>query len=454
MATSMNKKREMILKGSIFTTILQLAGPLMLGNLAQTLYNLADAYWVSNKVGYEAFAAIGYVWPITFIFLSFSIGLSVAATSLISQSVGDDNYDNANRFAGQFFIISLFFGLIMGITGSLITPLVIHLMGAKGILYDYSVQYLQIAFFEMPLLFLYHVYKSMRDSQGDTLSPTILLFISVGLNVVLDPIFIVTFGLGVRGAALATVLSRFVISGYVLKKMFSKESQVHIVREYIKPDKAVIKNLLKIALPSTAGQTISALGFSVMNSAIVSYGEETIAAFSLGNRITNLFMMPAFGIGGAISAFVGQNIGAKQYDRAKKSVFIAISFSFGVLIFGSFITYLIKVPMINIFIKKSPEVIELSKNYMNILCFVFPLMAIIQGFFGVFSGSGHTKYTLYLSLGRLWLLRIPMIFIFGHFTNLGSNGIWYAMLISNVIISIVGTLIITQGKWLKSTIQI
>lgn len=454
MATTLAEKREMILNGSIFKTIIRLATPLMVGNLAQTLYNLADAYWVSNKVGFQAFAAIGYVWPVTFVFLAFSIGLSVAATSLISQSVGDDNYDNANRFAGQFFIISIVFGVILGLIGSLLTPYIIHLMGARGQLYEYSVQYLQIVFWEMPLLFLYHVYKSMRDSQGDTFSPTILLFISVGLNIILDPIFIVTLGLGVRGAALATVLSRFVISGYLLKKMFDKRSHVHIDIKGLKPDFPVMRNLLRIALPATAGHTISAIGFSVMNSVIVSYGDETIAAFSLGNRITNLFMMPAFGIGGAISSFVGQNIGAKQFDRAKRSVAVAVSFSLAVLVTGSVIIFFIKEPIIGIFIKDSAEVFALSIRYMNVLCFVFPLMAVIQGYFGVFSGSGHTKYNLYLSLSRLWLLRIPMILIFGRFTDLGSDGIWYAMLISNVVVSVIGTAIIARGKWLESTIRI
>jgi len=448
------KKREMILTGSIFKSIASLSIPLMLGNLIQTLYSLADAYWVGNKIGYQAFAAIGYVWPITFIFLAFSIGLSVASTSLLAQSVGKEEYTKANRIIGQFFLISVVLGVFFAIVGYLLTPYIITLMGAKGELYTMSVDYLQIVFFELPFIFTFHVYKSMRESQGDTFSPMLLLVISVIVNVILDPIFIVQFGLGVKGAALATVLSRIVIAGYLFLKMFDQKSKIHVSFKYLKIDVPVLKNLLSIALPSTIGQTISALGFIVMNAFIISFGDETVAAFGLGNRITSLFMMPAFGIGGALSTFIGQNIGAKQFTRAKDSVKIAVTSSFSLLVAGSIIIYFIKEPIILFFIKDSKEVFDLSVTYMNILCLVFPLMAIFQGFLGVFSGSGHTKYILYLTLSRLWLLRIPMIYLLGKHTNLGSDGIWYSMLVSNLIVCVAGYMIIVKGKWLIGTLRI
>ena len=454
MATSTINKREMILNEPIFKTIISLSVPLMFGNLAQTLYNLADAYWVGNKIGSEGFAAIGYVWPITFIFLAFSIGLGIAATSLISQSVGDEDYTKANRILGQYFIVTILLGIFFSIIGFFLTPTIIKLMGATGNLYTMSVDYLQIIFLELPILFSFQVYRSMRESQGDTISPTIIIVISVIINVVLDPIFIVTLGLGIKGAALATVLSKILVVWYLYLRMIDKSSKVHLSLETLKPDMPVLKNLLSIALPSTAGQTISAFGFTLMNAAIISYGVETVAAFGLGNRITNLFMMPAFAISGALSAFIGQNIGAKQFDRAKASVKIAISFSFGLLVTGSILIYFIKEPIILFFIKDSKEVFDLSVNYMNILCFVFPLMAIFQGFLGVFSGSGHTKYTLYLTLSRLWLLRLPMIYIFSTYTSYGSDGIWYAMLISNLIVSFIGFIIIRRGKWLTPTLRI
>lgn len=456
MSTKLEQRKEMILHGSIFKSIAALALPLMFGNLMQTLYGLADAYWVGNGMGDMsdiAFASISYVWPITFTFIALGIGLSVASTSLISQSVGKNDYIRANRILGQFTILSVFFGILFSVLGYFLTPGIIRLMGAEGVLYEMSKDYLQIMFFEIPFLFLFQVYRSKEESQGDTFSPTVLLVMSVVLNIILDPIFIIVLDMGVKGAALATVLSRISISWYLVLQLLNKKKKIHVNIHDLKLDLPVMKNLFKIAIPSSVGQTVSALGFAIMNAFILSYGSDTIAAFGLGNRLTNLFMMPAFGVGGALSAFVGQNIGAKQFDRAKKSVFIGISFSFTFLVAGSIIIYFIKASLITFFIPNSPNVLALSLNYMNVLCFVFPLMAIFQGFLGVFSGSGHTKYVLILTLSRLWLLRIPLILLSKEFTNLGSDGIWYAMLVSNLIVSIIGYFIIRQGKWLKSTLD-
>lgn len=446
-------RREMILNGPILKTIVTLSLPLMLGNLAQTLYSLADAYWV-GQLSYKHFAAVNFVWPITFVFISIGIGLTVAATSLASQAIGDNEYGKAKDILGQFFTLAVVVGTILSIIGFFFTPYILKLMGAEGDIYRYSVEYLQVAFFELPFLFMFNVYRSMQESQGDTMSPTMLLLISVLINIVLDPILIIYFDMGVRGAALATLISRIALSGYLIKRIFHSDNGTHLIKENLKLKKDVLKNILKIAVPSTTGQFISAFGFIVLNAFVLAYGEETVAAYSLGNRVTNLFMMPAFGVSGALAAFIGQNIGANNTKRAKKAVKVAISFSFSMLVIGSIVTYTFREPLISAFIKDSKEVFALSLNYMSYLRFIFPLMAIFEGFIGVFSGSGHTKYTVILSLSRLWLLRIPMIVLFRKYTDLGSDGVWIAMFISNLVVCMVGFFIVRQGSWLKKTLAI
>ncbi len=448
---TVSEKKHMILNDNPIKVITRLAIPLMIGNLIHTLYNITDAYWV-GKLGAVEFAAISYVWPITFIFLAFSIGMTVASTSLIGQSIGNNLVDKAREIAAQFFILSLIGGVAFGLLGYLLTPYIITIMGAKGDLYIHSIDYLRIIFLEMPILFLFHVYKSMREGTGDTKSPTIFLGISVIINIILDPIFIFTLGFGVKGAAIATVLSKLCVIWLMLYRMFNKKETMHIDLSNLRLNPKIMKNLLEIGIPASIGQTVSALGFSVMNGFIVSYGDATLAAFGLGNRITSLVMMPAFGLGAALAAFIGQNIGAGQYKRAQKSVFETMAIGFILLSLGSIVIFIFRLPLINIFIN-DPEVVELSMSYMAILAIVFPLMAIIQSSMGAFQGSGHTKYVLILTLSRLWLLRIPMIVLSRQFTNLGSSGIWYAMLVSNFIVCIIGIVMILQGKWLKPTLK-
>lgn len=445
-------RQNYILTAPPFKALITLAIPLMVGNLIQTLYSITDAYWV-GKIGYVQFSAISYVWPITFIFLAFSIGMTAAATSLIGQSIGASKIKTATDIATQFFVISVIAGILFAIIGSNLSPYIIKLMGAKGELYHYSVAYLSIVFYEMPILFIFHVYKSMCEGQGDTKSPMVILGISVVLNMILDPLFVITLDLGVEGAAYATVLSKIAILGPILVRMFKGSELVHLSVDRLKLTTRVLKNLFSIGIPASIGQTISALGFTIMNSFIVSYGDSTIAAFGLGNRITSLVMMPAFGLGAALATFISQNIGAKQYDRAKQSVFISIAFGFVLLSVGSLFIYHFRLPLIHIFINE-PTVVALSSRYMTVLAFVFPLMAILQSILGTFQGSGHTKYVVVITLSRLWILRIPMIILSGHYTTLGSDGIWYAMLVSNLIVCIIGIMIILQGKWLRPTLNL
>lgn len=306
--------------------------------------------------------------------------MTIAATSLVGQSVGQDDSEGGKVFITQFFTLSIVSGVFFALVGYFMAPTIIGLMGgAEGDLFNYSVEYLQIIFLETPLLFLFHVYKSMREGTGDTKSPTIFLGVSVGLNMVLDPIFILVLGFGVKGAAIATVLSKALVVGFMLIKMFDKKELVHVDLKALKPNIKVLRNLLRVGLPASAGYTMTAIGFTIMHSFIVSYGDNTVAAFGLGNRITNIVMMPAFGLGAALAAFISQNIGgAGQFDRAKKSVFTTMGLGgVSMLAAGSYLIYTFRISLIHIFISE-PEVVQLSQDYIVILALIFPLMAVLQ----------------------------------------------------------------------------
>jgi len=446
-------RRKEILNGNIFKTIFIMALPLMFGNLVQTLYGLADTYWVSNLISSEAFGAISFVWPIQFIFMSFGIGFNIAATSLMGQAIGKDDYKLARALLDQFAIIAMSLGFIFLIIGYNAAPFVLKAMGAKDYIYTEGLKYLRIMFFDSLLFYIFIIYKSKEEAQGNTLTPTIITTISVIINIILDPIFIMFVDNSVAGVGYATILSRLLIMPFFLKRLFGKKDRLFIDLKELKINTDLMWKLTKIAMPSAVGQALSSFGFTIMNSFILSYGTNTLVAFQLGNRITNIFMMPAMGISGALASFIGQNIGAKQFNRAKRSVWIVIAFSGGMMCIGSIITYIFKYPLIGVFIKDSIEITQLSGDYMNVLAFIFPTMAIFFACTGAFSGSGHTMYNFVITSARLWILRLPMIIIAKNYTNLGSTGIWYSMLLSNVIICIVGLIIVAQGKWVKSTLE-
>ncbi|MBU5591149.1 MATE family efflux transporter [Clostridium sp. MSJ-4] len=447
------EKRNLILNGDLYKVIITLSLPIMINNLIQTLYNLADGVWVS-KIGSVQFAATSFVWPVNFLFISIGIGLSIAGTSILSQLVGASKYEEANKYSSQLIVISLICSIAFAILGYIISPFVIRLMGGTGELGVYSNIYLRITFLDMPFMFLFFSFNSIMNSQGNTLMPTILSGISAILNVVLDPIFIFTFDMGIAGAAIATLISKALLALVGMVILMRSSAIIKPSFKNFKFDKEIINKIVKVALPSSIGQSGSALGFMVLNGFIASYGTATIAAFGMVNRITSLIMQPAMGVGAALTSIVGQNLGSNQIDRVKeafkKSLKLTISFS----VIGCIILLWQSDAIINFFIQSRDdgEVIVQGINYLKYIAVSTPLMGIFSVFQGIFQGSGHTKYSMAMEIGRLWFVRLPMILIFKYFTNIGPSGIWFSMSFSNLIVCLYGLLIYRRDNWQRKVI--
>jgi putative MATE family efflux protein len=449
------EKKELILKGNMYKAILVLSLPIMLNNLIQTLYNLADGIWVS-KLGSVQFAATSFVWPVIFLFVSIGIGLNIAGTSILSQFIGASEYEEANKYAEQLIVISLIFAICFTVIGYILSPLVIKLMGAEEELAKYSNIYLKISFLGIPFVFMFFCFNSIMNSQGNTLAPTIISGISAIVNVVLDPVFIFKLNMGIAGAAIATILSQsiLVIMGiYMLK---NSSNMIKLNFKKFKFDKNIIKKIISVGFPSTVGQSGAALGFMVLNGFIASYGTATLAAFGMVNRITSLIMQPPMGIGAALTSIVGQNLGADQVDRVKdafrKSLILTVSFG----IIGCLFMLWKDNEIIKFFIKSRDdiEVITQGITYLRYISFSMPLMGIFSILQGVFQGSGHTKYSMSMAIGRLWCIRLPMILIFKHFSNLGPSGIWFSMSFSNLLICIYGYFIYKTKNWQKKIVNV
>jgi putative MATE family efflux protein len=269
------------------------------------------------------------------------------------------------------------------------------------------------------------------------------------MNMILDPIFIFTFGGGVAGAAWATVLSRALLAGYGAKLIFDRNNILRPDFKNFRFDKSILDEIIRVGLPATIGQSGAAFGFIILNGFIVSYGTATMAAFGMVNRITSLIMQPAMGIGAALTAVIGQNIGAGKIDRSRESFNKASILTLTMGVVGCIFLLIFNEKLVNFFIqsKDDPEVIRQGITYMAYVAFTMPLMGMFSVFQGVFQGSGHTRYSMAMEVGRLWLVRIPMILLFKNYTQLGSSGIWIAMSASNLIVDIYGYYIYKKDNW-------
>lgn len=451
---SKNNKSELILNGSIYKVLITLSIPIMINSLIQTLYNLVDGIWVS-KISSVHFAATSLVWPINFLFIALGIGLSIAGTSLISQLIGGNKIEEAKEYANNLIVVSFLISVLFAIIGYIISPYIIKAMGGTGDLAKYGNIYLKITFLDMPFMFLFFNINSIMTSQGDTVTPTILSGISAIINIILDPIFIFTLNMGIGGAAWATLIARAFLTVTGFYVLYKGNNRVKPNFRNFKFNNKILKEIITVGLPASLGQSGAALGFIVLNGFIVSYGTATLAAFGMVNRVTSLVMQPAMGIGAALTAVVGQNMGANQLERVVEAFKKATKLTLTIGITGGIFIFFFDKGMINFFMqsKDDPEVIYQGITYMKYVAFSMPLMGMFSVLQGLFQGSGHTKYSMAMEIGRLWLVRLPMILIFKHFTNFGSSGIWFAMSFSNLLVCIYGYWIFKRDGWKRRVIK-
>ncbi len=436
-----DKKRYLILKDpNILKGLIILSIPLMINNLIKTIHDVVDMFFVSRIPGYsaESVSSISITFPIVFTFISLGMGLSVAGTALISQYVGSAQYEVARKYASNLVIISLIVGLLLNIISFFGAPYIMKAMGTSGYLFENSVRYLQIRSFELPIVFLFFAFTAIRQSSGDTITPVLFGVVTIVINIILSPVLIQVYDMGVSGAAYATLIANIAILPFVIIALSKSKSGITISREYLLLKKKIAKDIIKLGVPASTGQAITAIGFGLMTTIIISYGVDTVAAFSVGNRLASLILHPVMAMGAVVAAYIGQNIGNLNEQRAKDTFKRALVFSFILMIVGSAIVMPFRETLAGFFIKDNNFALSLTVEYMFYLLIGLPLMAIFQTFIGTYNGTGNTKYTFIIGVTRLWVLRIPLIYIFKAFTDLESSGIWYAMLTSNLIIVFVG----------------
>lgn len=457
-------RRELILHGNIYRAIAVISIPIILNNFIQQLYSLADAFWL-GKLGTAEFAATSFTWPVIFLFNSIGIGLSIAAISLISQLIGMGDIKLAQKYNDTIINISLIFSIVFMVVGFFTAEFIVGLMGASGDLYKYSVEYLKYSYFGIPFIFLYFVYTAVFQAQGKNTIPTVISTTCVILNMVLNPFFIFDvipifgfrgLGLGVMGAALATVLTQALMCllGFIhlrINKDLIKLNYASLF--YIKWERKILKKIYTIATPSVIGQMGAAVGFIILNIFIQSYGTDTVAAYGMVNRISGLLNIPPGGVGSAITSIIGQNIGSGNIKRAKETFKKASIIVVVMSIIIAIVSFIFRVEILSFFIDApldSTLMIE-ANTYMYYTLLTLVMLNMFFIYQGLFQGSGNSKYSMFIDVLRLWGIRIPLLFFFKYLTNFGATGIWLAMAISNVVISIIVHIIYKQGKWMRGS---
>ena len=375
-----------LLKDNIPKLVRKLAVPAMIGTLFQTLYNVVDTFF-AGKISPEALSALSKSFPIYFIIIATSIGVTVAGTSLIGNSIGEkDNKKTLNYFSHIIYygiLISIFITFL----GLYFSERVFFLMGSTEEVASLGLEYTNIIYSGSFLFILVVSLNSLLHAEGDTKTYRNVLVISFLLNIILNPILIFGFlfipAFGVKGIGIATIVSQLVSFLIILFKVLKNERVRNITNEYLVPKFLFFKNIFFQSMPISVSICGYALAAAIIFTYVGQSGEYAVAGYGVGTRIEQVVLLPILGINTAIISIIAQNYGANNLVRIKETYFTAIKYAFIIMITAGTLVFL-SASVITSFFSSDPEVIEYGKRYLKISAFVlpaYPVFFLSNGFF-------------------------------------------------------------------------
>ncbi|MGN0420607.1 MAG: MATE family efflux transporter [Acetatifactor sp.] len=449
-----NKKqnRDLILSGNMMRAILSLAIPVVINSFLQTMYNLTDTYWLGT-LGTAELAAINLVTPVQNMVVNFGSGLTVAGSVLIAQYLGAFQDEEARSMANQIFLAAMMFAGVCAIAINLATPGIVTWLGADGDTWKYARSYLQLVILDMPFLYTVNIYAAIHQAQGDTFRPMLLNFLGITVNLVLDPLFMVGFKWGVAGAALATIAAKAVPAVIAFILLHNRLELIFLQLRKTRFQKEKLMSILKVGLPTAIGGSTMQLGFLLMSKSVFKYGTQAMAAYGIGNKVNGLISLPSNGIGSAVATIVGQNMGAKQPERAREGYLLSMRMIIVFLFAGGMILSRkpISTAIVSIF-SDDREVIAMAADFLSIMAFWVFTNGVYNSTMGLFQGSGHTEVTMAVDVTRLWVFRFATLYVCENILGMGVRSIWYSVVVSNGISAVILFLVYLTGYWRKKRI--
>ena len=443
--------------GRPWEKILLFTFPMLLGNIAQQLYNTVDSVVVGKYIGDNALAAVGSAGPIFNLLLVLFIGISTGATIMVSQYFGARKREELSKTIGNCIVLTAIASVFFMIVATLASrPLLILLDTPESIL-DWCTSYLQILFIGIAGLAYYNILCGVLRGLGDSVSALLYLVVASLLNIVLDILFVAKLNMGVAGVALATVIAQAVSAVLCVRKLMKMKDLFDFKLKYFKLDKEIAWNVIRLGLPSGITQAIMSMAMILVQALTNSFGEQFIAANVIILRVDGFAMLPNFSFGTAITTYAGQNVGAGQYDRvskgAKQGTVMAIGTSVmitgAILLFGKY--------LMGIF-TDTTSLVELSMNMMRILAAGYIAVAVTQSLSGVMRGAGDTMTPMWISIVQTIIIRVPLAYGLVYLTKSDAypNGrlecLFISLLVSWVLGAILTAIFYRRGKWRKNAL--
>jgi putative MATE family efflux protein len=434
--------------------LLMLAVPMILEMIMESIFAMVDVFWVAH-LGASAVATVGLTESMMMIVYSLAMGVSIGAMALVARRIGEKDPRAAAATAAQSIWLGVALALAIGLGGALFAPELLGLMGADREVVRSGSSFTRVMLGGNVTVFLLFLINSVFRGAGDAAQAMRVLWLGNALNIVLGPLFIFGWGpfpeLGVTGAAVATTSGRGIAVLYQLWVLGSSKSKISLSRAHLRLDPKLMLSVLQLSVAATGQMLISMTSYIAVMRILAGFGSAPLAGYTIGFRIFMFAILPAFGLANAAATLVGQNLGAKQPDRAEAAVWRAshVSAAFLVAIGGAF---LLGAPWIVGSFTRDPEVAGYAVSYLRIVSLGFPFYGYGMVLSQSFNGAGDTRTPTLINLGVFWALQIPLAWLLSHHTSLQAYGVFVTLAVSFSVFAVVSVLAFRRGAWKRTRV--
>ncbi len=433
-------------RGTPWRLIVQFALPIMAGNLLQQLYNTADTIIVGNFNGQQALSAVGACASLTALFTALAIGFSIGAGVLISQYFGASREQALRQYAATAIVLMLAMGLLMSLIGVCSAGfLLARALGTPEALLPLTLLYFRIYAAGLVFQFGYNIAAALLRALGDSKATLYFLLVSSVLNVVLDLVFVAGLGMGVAGAAIATVISQIASCGIGFAYMHRRYALLRFSLRELRMDLKTAGRILQVGAPMAIQQSIVSCGFLFLQRLVNYYGESMIASYTVASRMENILMIPIIGIQNTMATFAGQNMGARRPDRVSKGLGQGVLVSLGMTLILC-LAQIAGIPLIIRAFQLDAGAAAICRLHLFSSAVAIPIFAVYFPANGMCQGVGegfHATFYALLALG----LRVVFAYALHKTSLFGYTAIWWSQAMSWTITLVVCYVHFFRGKW-------
>lgn len=433
-------------EGSITKNLLKFAFPLMVGNLLQQLYNVADTLIVGRFLGADALAAVGSSYTLMVFLTSILLGLCMGSSAFFSMEFGRENYD---RLKKGFFISFVLIGSVTILLNFIVftqIDFIIELLQVPAEVVKLMRDYLLYIFAGIFATFLYNYFANLLRAVGNSVTPLVFLAFSSVLNIVLDLVFVLVFHWGVKGAAMATVISQYVSGVGIMLYYRVRFPYLQIQTHHMKWDGQILKEIAGLSFLTCIQQSIMNLGILMVQGLVNSFGTVVMAAFAAAVKIDSFAYMPVQDFGNAFSTYIAQNFGAGKRERIQKGIKSSALVSFGFCLFISFVVCVFAKPLMEIFVDPSHiDIVGVGVRYLRIegaFYFGIGFLFLLYGFYRAVNRPGMSVVLTVISLGT----RVFLAYTLAPIPSIGVTGIWASVPIGWILADLTGVIYYRKKK--------